>query len=94
MKLNEFKCAQCGECCRHLDKIEGLKHLQTNGICKYLEGNLCSIYDHRPDLCRRDKVYEMFKNQMSEEEFMNKVVEYCNYFQEVKKSNDIERSIH
>ena len=31
-----------------------------DGVCNYLEGNLCSIYDKRPDLCRVDDCYEKY----------------------------------
>ena len=44
MKLNDFVCDMCGECCRHVDIITELAHEQTNGICNYLDGNKCSIY--------------------------------------------------
>ena len=32
----------------------------ADGICKYLnqENNLCTIYDHRPSICRVDEYYE------------------------------------
>ena len=88
MKLNDFICVRCGECCRHIDQVEELKHLQINGVCKYLVGDLCSIYDSRPDLCRRDKVYEMFRDTMSEDDFMELFVKYCDFFRGVKKAND------
>ena len=39
----QFHCVSCGECCRHIHLIEGLKHLQTNGICKFLVDNKCAI---------------------------------------------------
>lgn len=39
-----FKCDKCGECCRHLDKSEEYRELDRgDGVCKYLDQNLCSI---------------------------------------------------
>lgn len=78
MRLDDFCCTKCGECCRHIDAVEGLRHLQKDGVCKYLVGNICSIYDNRPDLCRRDKVFQMFKDEFSEEEFTRIIVAICN----------------
>lgn len=83
--LNKFECVRCGECCRHIDLIEGLKHLQTNGICKYLIENECSIYNIRPILCNRYSMYELVKDNISEEEFYNILLKYCLLFQKINK---------
>lgn len=41
-----------------------------DGVCKYLTGNLCSIYDHRPDICNVDAMYEKrYKSIYSRDEF-------------------------
>lgn len=66
-----FKCDKCGECCRNLNKSEIYKELDRgDGICKYLKGNLCSIYELRPLLCRVDESYEkFFKNMMTKEKY-------------------------
>lgn len=56
-----FTCDKCGECCRHLNRSELYKDLDRgDGICIYLEGDLCSIYDERPLLCRIDESYKVF----------------------------------
>ena len=56
-----FECDKCGECCRNLDKSDIYKDLDRgDGTCKYLKGNLCSIYDERPLLCRVDESYHKF----------------------------------
>lgn len=31
-----------------------------NGVCKHLKGNICDIYDRRPDVCRVDVMYEKY----------------------------------
>ena len=61
----KFKCSQCGECCRHLDRSELYRDLDRgDGICRYLTGNLCSIYETRPLLCRVDESYEAFFSEI------------------------------
>ena len=58
----EFKCEQCGACCRYHK-------------CKYLVNNLCSIYETRPDRCRVEK---MNTNNMPEEIYFKMVKSACN----------------
>lgn len=56
-----FNCEQCGCCCRHVDKSEIYSDLDRgDGVCKYLEGNLCSVYEYRPTRCRIDECYELY----------------------------------
>lgn len=56
-----FKCDYCGCCCRNLGKSELYAELDRgDGICKYLRGNLCSIYENRPLLCRVDECYDLY----------------------------------
>lgn len=58
-----FQCDQCGACCRHLGWSDLYRELDRgDGVCKYLSGNLCSIYENRPLLCRVDESYEAFFN--------------------------------
>ena len=66
-----FSCDKCGCCCRNLDKSElYIKLNRGDGVCRYLEGNLCSIYDRRPDICNVEKGYKMFfEKLMSIEEY-------------------------
>lgn len=66
-----YKCDKCGACCRNLTLSPLYKDLDRgDGVCKYLNGNLCSIYKMRPLLCRIDDSYEaFFKNLMSKEEY-------------------------
>lgn len=41
-----------------------------DGTCRYLDGNLCSIYDTRPVKCCVDKCYELyFCDRLTKEEF-------------------------
>ncbi len=60
-----FKCSQCGECCRHLDRSELYRELDRgDGVCRYLSGNLCSIYENRPLLCRIDESYDKYFSEI------------------------------
>lgn len=61
----------CGCCCRNIYKSELYCDLdRVDGTCKYLTGNLCSIYDNRPLICRVDECYELFfKDTMKLDEY-------------------------
>lgn len=77
--LKMFKCDKCGKCCRHLNLSPMFSDLDRgDGICKYLNGNLCSIYDQRPLKCRvDDSYYVFFKNQMTLKEYYHLNNEMC-----------------
>lgn len=79
-----FECDRCGECCRNLNKSPIYRELHSgDGICRYLKGNLCSIYSKRPLLCRVDESYDaIFKDKLSYEEYLQLNYRYCN---ELKK---------
>lgn len=56
-----FQCKKCGACCRHLSLSPIYAELDRgDGICKYLSGNECSIYEERPLLCNVDKAYDIY----------------------------------
>lgn len=82
-----FKCSQCGECCKNLDKSEIYKDLDRgDGTCIYLEGNLCSIYENRPVICRIDECYELyFKTIYSLEEYYELNYKACKMLQNKHK---------
>lgn len=75
-----FKCSCCGECCRNLNKSNLYKDLDRgDGTCRYLEGNLCTIYEKRPLICRIDESYEaFFKKQFSLEKYYELNYKVCN----------------
>lgn len=66
-----FKCDRCGQCCRNLSLSPEYSDLDRgDGVCRYLVGNLCSIYENRPLKCRIDECYELFfQDQMSRSEY-------------------------
>lgn len=78
---SEFKCNQCGLCCKNIHLIDELKDFhQGDGICKYLdiETNLCKIYEIRPDICNVEKSYENYYSQLySREDYLQLNQEGC-----------------
>lgn len=82
-----FKCSCCGKCCRSLGNSYLYQEFDRgDGICKYLEGNLCSIYSNRPLLCRIDESYEaLFKNFYSKEDYYKFNYEACKNLQGKKE---------
>lgn len=74
-----FMCSQCGECCRHIYLSPIYRQLDRgDGVCRYLCGNLCSIYTSRPLLCRIDESYDVFfRDRMSKEEYYRLNCEAC-----------------
>jgi len=76
-----FKCDKCGECCRNLQMSNIYSGLDRgDGVCKYLDGDLCSIYSKRPVECRIDECYEkFFSSIMSKEEYYIKNKEVCDF---------------
>lgn len=81
-----FECDKCGSCCRNLKLSELYSELDRgDGVCKYLAGNLCSIYDKRPNICIVDKCYELFFiDSISLEDYYRLNKEMC------KKLKDLE----
>lgn len=74
-----YDCDQCGECCRHLNLSPLYQELDRgDGVCKYLQGNLCSIYEKRPLLCRVDDSFDLFfQGTMSRDEYYRLNHEAC-----------------
>jgi Fe-S-cluster containining protein len=74
-----FVCDQCGECCRHLGHYAFNKDLDRgDGVCRYLDGNLCRIYDDRPFICRVDEMYDVyFKDTMTRDEYDHFTYKSC-----------------
>lgn len=74
-----FPCDKCGACCRnlHLSSIYNGLH-DGNGVCRYLKGNLCSIYETRPLICRVDECYNLFfKGTMHYEDYIQLNKKQC-----------------
>lgn len=73
--IRKFFCDKCGLCCKAIDKTFD----RGDGYCKYLTPeNTCSIYEDRPDLCRVDKVYDIFyKDKLTKEEYYKRTKDGC-----------------
>lgn len=82
-----FFCNKCGMCCRNLQFSELYADLDRgDGVCKYLQGNLCSIYENRPLKCRIDDSYEVyFKSIMTCDEYYSKNYEVCKLLKQIKE---------
>lgn len=82
-----FKCDRCGECCRHLDKSPVYRELHSgDGICRYLVGKKCSIYENRPLICRVDQSYEIFfKDKITYEEYLQLNYKSCEILKKRKQ---------
>ena len=85
--IDMFKCDRCGACCRHLDLSKLYAELDRgDGTCKYLSGNLCSIYEKRPLLCRVDESYQkFFKEVMSIDTYYRINREACQKLKSLEK---------
>lgn len=79
----------CGCCCRGLDDSKVHAELDRgDGVCRYLDGNLCSIYEDRPQICRVDELYDLlYKNSMTWEEYNQLQYEVCKRLKEQDRSN-------
>lgn len=74
-----FKCDKCGECCRNLQQSKIYRGLHNgDGVCKYLKGNECSIYENRPLLCRVDESYNaFFQDKFTYDEYLQLNYKCC-----------------
>lgn len=86
-----FKCDKCGECCRNLAGNRLYRDLDRgDGICKFLNGNLCIIYSRRPLKCNIDKTYDMFFSKVcSREKFYELNERVCTLLKNKKYRNKI-----
>ena len=82
-----FNCEKCGSCCRHLNLSKLFSDLDRgDGICKFLNGNLCSIYDDRPLKCRVDEAYcAWFKDEISIDEYYHLNYKMCNIIKKLEE---------
>jgi len=80
-----FPCTSCGLCCQNIRNIEELKEFDLgNGTCKYFNYNNqeCTIYEHRPNICRVDKMFELvYYKKFTREEFYIGNAKVCNALQ-------------
>lgn len=85
----EFVCNRCGCCCRNIGNYEPAEYLDRgDGVCKYYDeaNRACTIYEFRPDICRVDKMYKDYKNQMSWNEYVDLNYESCEELRKLEKA--------
>ncbi len=82
-----FECDKCGLCCAHIGGVELYKDLDRgDGVCKFLKENLCSIYNHRPILCRIDESWKIyFSTEMTLERYYEINCQGCKKLKEKYK---------
>ena len=81
-----FHCDKCGLCCHLLKDVPQLAAFDRgDGVCKFLRGNLCSIYEKRPDICNVDKMYPAFSSIMSHDEYDELMEASCTRIKEMFK---------
>lgn len=82
-----FHCDKCGACCRNLHKSPMYQSLHDgDGICRYLAGNECSIYEDRPLICRVDESYQVFfQESYSYEEYLQLTHQCCEILKNKKE---------
>jgi hypothetical protein len=82
--IMSFPCTQCGLCCQHIDRVEQLHDYHSgDGRCYFYIDNIgCSIYKHRPLVCRVDEGYEqLFSSLITKQDYYEKNSEACNSLQ-------------
>lgn len=80
-----FPCTSCGACCRRIGKLKGHDlPVKADDSCGHLEGNLCKIYETRPEVCRVDDLLDKMsaKHDIKRETLYTWTAETCNQFQE------------
>lgn len=89
--LPPLLCTKCGECCRHIGMIKELASFAgPDGICIHLRGNLCDIYDSRPDLCNYEKAYARYFSHLQPVKYHQIISNACQQFKGA--SNEREQS--
>lgn len=79
MPSSRFECDRCGLCCRLIGNVPQLRHFDRgDGVCVHLtEGNLCDIYETRPEVCSVDRMYSRFAAKLTKEEYLDAMSRSC-----------------
>lgn len=75
----EFNCDSCGLCCEHVPEHPDIEHV--GGVCVKFnkETRRCSDYEGRPSICNVCKTFDLYKDQYSEEEYLELNYKACEY---------------
>jgi len=74
-----FLCSQCAACCKSAGMLNAQEHglpVKKDGSCGHLVGNICSIYEDRPDICRVEKMLSK-KDGQSRKEYYIEATKSC-----------------
>ena len=74
-----FHCGRCGLCCRQIGGIPQLARFDRgDGVCRHLtDGNLCDIYETRPEVCSVERMYARFQAEMGREQYYALMEDAC-----------------
>jgi Fe-S-cluster containining protein len=90
-----FPCTRCGLCCRNLHKHSLYEQLDRgDGVCIHFDeaSALCSIYEHRPDICRIDLMYDkIFAKETTREVYYQLNLAACRALQDEAARPDIQK---
>lgn len=80
-EVRQFPCFRCGACCRHVGAAQETQFLDRgDGTCRHFDAlaQNCSIYEHRPDICRVDLQYQFnYRANYTWEEFIAINLQAC-----------------
>ena len=84
MIQDDFVCDKCGLCCRLIGGIAPLAAFDRgDGVCSHLaDGNLCDIYDTRPEVCRVKQMFRHVSARMSRAEYNDLMSRSCRFIKE------------
>ena len=83
----QYKCENCGACCRHWNPARYNKEIvNEKGDCIYLDINtkLCTIYNNRPDFCRVNKWYNLHFSNIKWEHYTTQQILGCNILRKLE----------
>lgn len=83
--MKVFPCTSCGECCKNVHLSEHTAYLDRgDGICHHFDeaSKRCSIYEHRPLICRVEDYYHQFLTEAyTWDEFVKINLDICHTLQ-------------
>ncbi len=78
----KFPCTIYGLCCKYISNILELIEFDNGyDTCTCLVNNLCSIYDHRPQICQVDMMFEKLFTYMDKSTFYLENLKICKTIQ-------------
>ena len=92
-----FICSKCGACCQQLELFGPMyDHLDKgNGVCIYFDQStkLCTIYEHRPLICRVEEGYNVYFSNISYCEYIKNTENACKKLQTSMRNKMCEKAL-